>query len=518
MAKKAYFGVVDLARKIKKFYLGGEKEQLPIYETVVTGEDVLVTADNISKYFTVTNSSYYFKGSGSTFTTTNGGVNSSTGQTTLTSLVTCPISFDYSYSSEASCDKLTITVAGTTIANGLSGSTTNKSYSGTIKAGDQLVFKYTKDGSVHSNLDKCTFSNMMLALKKEEQVVVGYDEKSFAKKIRKAYVGVQGVARPCWNGGELVYYGTATPLTYQDASLYPCGFSVGSYAAMYYGRYIEAYDSALTHTTPETSWYTTSSLASGETQNHAIVNGFGYEFVVVINSDLTNNRSDSSFSRYYEVAGAKAGAYAVFVGGQYGGSTNPYILAFNDNMSSTAIAGGSNTRSPTFSGMARRAVFAGGLNGNNAPSAAVSAINDDLSKSVLSQMQTGRWNHASVGTENHIVIAGGQLASGSGSSVWLSSADAYNDSLTKLTVAPLSHRKIELGGANVDGFILFCGGGGEDGAGTSVDVYTDDTLTKIQAPLALGSSRVYVTSANIADYALIASANYNRQVDVYTVA
>lgn len=124
---------------------------------------VMITPDNISKYFDVVNSSYYFVGSGYTFTSNNGGVNSSTAQTTLTALFDMDMTFEYSYSSEASYDKFTLIVGSTTVANGLSGSTTTKTYSGTITAGTVLTFQYAKDSSKNSNDDKCTFGYMMIS-------------------------------------------------------------------------------------------------------------------------------------------------------------------------------------------------------------------------------------------------------------------------------------------------------------------------------------------------------------------
>lgn len=128
---------------------------------IVTGpKSVNITASNISQYFTVSNSSYYFAGNGDTFTSNNGGVNSSTAKTTLTALFDMSVSFSYSYSSESGYDKFTLTFGGTTVESGASGSTTTKTYSGSITKGSTIVFQYSKDSSAHSNQDKCTFSGM----------------------------------------------------------------------------------------------------------------------------------------------------------------------------------------------------------------------------------------------------------------------------------------------------------------------------------------------------------------------
>ena len=125
-----------------------------------------ITASNISEYFTVTNgSSYYFKGNGNVFTTNNAGVSSSTASTILTAKQNISkISFDYSYSSEPNYDKFTLKVAGSTIENAVSGTTTAKSYNGSLTSGQTIEFKYAKDSSVDRNDDKCTFSNMVIKL------------------------------------------------------------------------------------------------------------------------------------------------------------------------------------------------------------------------------------------------------------------------------------------------------------------------------------------------------------------
>ena len=139
----------------KGIYIGGSA---PKY--VTTAENVNITAGNISAYFSVSNSSYYFVGSGSTFTTNNKGVSGSTAKTTLTAKQDMyNITFTYSYSSEANWDKFTLTVAGAIIENAVSGATTTKSYNGILSAGDTIIFQYVKDGSVDGNNDKCTFSD-----------------------------------------------------------------------------------------------------------------------------------------------------------------------------------------------------------------------------------------------------------------------------------------------------------------------------------------------------------------------
>ena len=112
-----------------------------------------------------TNGSYYFKGSGAAFTSSNGGKSSSTASTVLTAKQDISVlAFDYSYSSEANYDKFTLKVGGTTVEDGVSGATTNKSYSGSLTTGQTVEFTYTNDTSQDKNDDKGTFSNMYITL------------------------------------------------------------------------------------------------------------------------------------------------------------------------------------------------------------------------------------------------------------------------------------------------------------------------------------------------------------------
>ena len=64
-----------------KTYIGANIE-VPIYNEGT----VNITTSNVNDYFTVSNGSYYFAGSGSTFTSNNKHVSSSTATTTFTAI------------------------------------------------------------------------------------------------------------------------------------------------------------------------------------------------------------------------------------------------------------------------------------------------------------------------------------------------------------------------------------------------------------------------------------------------
>lgn len=132
------------------------------------------------------------------------------------------ISFNYSYSSEPTYDKFTLTVGNTTIENAVSGATTIKTYSGSLMAGESITFIYSKDGSRDSNNDKCTFYDMTVTSPEQ----IGTEIKSLARKIKSCYIGgSNGIAKKITkgyigvNGIARLFY-TAHTHAYLDQSSY----------------------------------------------------------------------------------------------------------------------------------------------------------------------------------------------------------------------------------------------------------------------------------------------------------
>lgn len=112
----------------------------------ITTSWIYIGTHNATSYFTVNDSNYYFRQDGNDWIATNGGINSSTAITTLTCTSGGTYKFSYYYKTEAHYDKVTLTVGGTTILNGVSGSsslTTTGTYS--LLSGSTIVMAYTKD-------------------------------------------------------------------------------------------------------------------------------------------------------------------------------------------------------------------------------------------------------------------------------------------------------------------------------------------------------------------------------------
>lgn len=109
---------------------------------------IYIGTHNATSYFTVNDSNYYFRQDGNDWIATNGGIDSSTATTTLTCTSGGTYKFSYYYKTEASYDKVTLTVGGNTVLNAVSGSsslTTTGTYS--LSSGSTIVMTYSKDSS-----------------------------------------------------------------------------------------------------------------------------------------------------------------------------------------------------------------------------------------------------------------------------------------------------------------------------------------------------------------------------------
>lgn len=216
-----------IAHNISKAYIGIHSEKtkdVPRQETTTTTKTISCTVNDantasqykkLSDLFTITNgSSYYFANNNtestnnySTYKSNNGGHSNTTASTTLTALHDfSALSFGYSYSGESNYDYVTLTVGGTTVESKASGSTTNKTWSGTLSKGQTIKITFTKDGS-YDRYDDCgTIYNIQAtyqATVTETTTVidkVGTGEyANLARRVKAIYIGDdQGKAQFCF--------------------------------------------------------------------------------------------------------------------------------------------------------------------------------------------------------------------------------------------------------------------------------------------------------------------------------
>lgn len=454
MAKQFNFGIEDIARNVRKAYWSVPSTD-ELYELQL-GEEISITATNISQHFTVTNGSYYFAGSGNTFTTNNNGVKSSNASTTLTALKDMQVSFNYSYSSEAKYDKFYLTIAEEAIESAVSGATTNKSWSGIIKAGQAIVFTYTKDGSQDTNDDKCTFSGMVIAevswVPKE-----GVELKRIARNIRKAYYGDNnGIARLFFQSGSKARHKTTLALGYQRAGMATAPLK--NYAVFAGGG---DYEDAV----PKTLY----------------TNVFAYD------TQMVRSMPTALSVARGEMFGAKAGSTAIFAGGVTTSGTVSTVDSYDENLTKGTLTSLRSTRGyGAAASLGKYALFAGGINSRwkhdeSGCSNIVDAYDSSLTRiDTVSPLSEARSSIGVATVGKYAIFAGGLE-----NSVYSYAIDVYDDSLTKTPGnRGIGARIYGIKGATAGDYAVFFGG--------SVDYETDNLSTE-PSPFAYDQSLTCIT-------------------------
>lgn len=198
----------ELARKVKKLYTEA-LTSIPIYGEIEVEADGLTYKNFNTLYF---NSESYSAGITLASGTTNGvegfrfrpsnigsGYGTSLGGTKLTLLhdlknvkIYCEY---YTYSQHT----VYVTVAGTVVMNAVSGGTSSSSlsliWSGDLVAGDVIDFRYNRSNTTTLSGEKVYWELTCDPALIKEEGIVGYEEKSVARLVKKGYIGVEGVAR-----------------------------------------------------------------------------------------------------------------------------------------------------------------------------------------------------------------------------------------------------------------------------------------------------------------------------------
>ena len=178
----------------------GRKKQIPIYEESTTTVTTVLNSANISSFFTVTNGSGTSgwtisnnSSSGLKLVPGNIGVNSTTATVTFVAKTNLTnVNISGAYYTESNYDKITLTAAGKTILNGVSGTSANTSrWSGSLASGKSIILKYVKDSSQHATNESKTYftitcDNIIDTITTSE--IVGYEEKLLPQTINNLYL------------------------------------------------------------------------------------------------------------------------------------------------------------------------------------------------------------------------------------------------------------------------------------------------------------------------------------------
>lgn len=347
-----------------------------------------------------------------------------------------------------------------------------------------------------------------------------------ARRIKEAFIGIGGVARPCWYEGTLGYYGTITSLS---TSILSAGVaSVGDYALFGGGTtytssgteptgVVNAYSKSLTRTVPTALYSSVDDLAATSVGGYALFGGghngtFYYTTMNAYNESLTMTKPTVlSVGRAY-LSAASIGSYALFSGGKGSSGYSNTVDAYNESLTRTT---------PTALNVGRYmlegvsvgdyALFGGGSGSTTNAASAVDAYSKSLTRTTATSFTTGRRYHAAASVGNYALFGGGEE---------LNSVEAYNKSLTRTNPTVLSANRYAPAGASFESYAMFAGGWDYTNYLATVDVY-DDSLTRTEAN-SLSVGRSYLAASRTGDYMLFgggySSGNYLTTVDAYVIS
>lgn len=350
-----------------------------------------------------------------------------------------------------------------------------------------------------------------------------------ARKIKKAYVGVDGKARAFWSGGELRYYGRATALSEARNDL--TATAIGGYALFAggnngnYSNVVDAYNRSLTRTKPAGLEKYGVHIATSVGQ-YAIIatNALSSSFIssvadsyVIYDKSLTkiSNNIGTTVEARTDKGVANVGNYALFAGGNLiqkfgaGGPVNT-INAINSSLTLSSIALSKAKRAVCGGKVGNYALFAGGLGGgpfNPSYYADVDAYNASLTRISVTAIDSGIDSvrcSASIGSSYVLFrVGGGALPP--------FTINAYDASLTKRNVTVPNRDSYEMAAASSENYAIFADK-------YYVVAYNDSLTCFMMAPLS--DERSNGAAATIGNYVLFAGGlNSGKKdiVDVYTI-
>ena len=201
----------------------GVTATVPVYTETTTTEDIALSSATFTDFFSADNTGTTGRnakgitwtdnsGGGLKLTFGNYGIDSSTSMTTFTAQRDLTnVVIKGLYYTEASYDKITLTVAGTTVLNAVSGtsSTLTQRWSGSLSKGQTIVLKFAKDNIASTPSESSTYFTLSCDPYQKTTVnktQTGTETKLTDKKVVKAYVGVNGVAKKFY-GNDIEYTG-----------------------------------------------------------------------------------------------------------------------------------------------------------------------------------------------------------------------------------------------------------------------------------------------------------------------
>lgn len=524
MAHKFYLGKSNAAREVKHLYVGVNGSS-PVYGYQNKTVNTQINWGNYPEFFSGTNP---YSCPATSFSSTSGTY-------TATKNMTITINWDiYCDHSNTSDDVYVYLKVGSTyIIKYQQSSIYNKSgtWTGTIKSGESISIDIHYD---NSGTSRGTFS-ISAKYERLEYVQTGVSTGVKARRVRKAYIGKNGVAKSFFSDLRTIIYGgrTNAPLRMgHSGSLNGnfgvinnvAGASVGNYAIFAggdngqsnehnYTDGVNAYDSSLTaqniaqlsFSSVTDKWR--SGMLSGVINNKAVFAGGYYLYkplfskvkvfrrpeALSYNTSLTQTQLTDLSSSKCNCATANTTNHLIFAGWVNNTNSNTTDAYDNSLTRSTITALGTARYYLAGASIGEYAIFAGGKDDSTSYSL-VECYDAALTKHTLENLSAIRTNFQGASFAGYAVFGGGTTAT--------PYIDRYNASLTRDTTIALSSSRSNTAtgtlGSGIDKRLIFAGG---DNKSTVVDVF-DASFTRTSYSLSTGRTKATIVS--VGNYALVA--------------
>lgn len=522
MAHKFYLGKSNAAREVKHLYVGVNGSS-PVYGYQNKTVNTQINWGNYPEFFSGKNP---YECPATSFSSTSGTY-------TATKNMTITINWDiYCDHSNISDDVYVYLKVGSTyIINYQQSSTYNKSgtWTGTIKSGESISIDIHYD---NSGTSRGTFS-LSAKYERLEYVQTGVSTGLKARRVRKAYIGKNGVARQCFSDLRTIVYGgrTNTPLRMRNSKSLNgnfglinnvAGASVGKYAIFAggddgqtneynYSDGVNAYDSSLTAQNIAQLSFSydkcRSGMLSGVINNKAVFAGGYYLYkplfgkakiircdeAISYDTSLTQTQLTALSSAKCNCANANTTNHLIFAGWVNNTNSNTTDAYDNSLTRSTITALGTARYYIAGASIGEYAIFAGGKDDSTSYSL-VECYDAALTKHTLENLSAIRTNFQGASFAGYAVFGGGTTST--------PYIDRYNASLTRDTTIALSSSRSNTAtgtlGSGMDKRLIFAGG---DNKSTVVDVF-DASFTRTSYSLSVGRTKATIVS--VGNYALVA--------------
>ncbi len=524
MAHKFYLGKSNAAREVKHLYVGVNGSS-PVYGYQNKTVNTQINWGNYPEFFSGTNP---YECPATSFSSTSGTY-------TATKNMTITINWNIYCSHSNTNDDVYVylKVGSTYVIKYHQSSDYNKSgtWTGVIKSGEsiRIDIHYDNDGSKSG-----TFS-ISAKYERLEYVQTGVSTGIKARRIRKAYIGKNGVAKPFFSDLRTIVYGgkTNVPLRMSNSKSLNgnfgsinnvAGASVGNYAIFAggdngqsnehnYTDGVNAYDSSLTaqniaqlsFSSVTDKWR--SGMLSGVINNKAVFAGGYYLYkplfskvkvfrrpeALSYNTSLTQTQLTDLSSSKCNCATANTTNHLIFAGWVNNTNSNTTDAYDNSLTRSTITALGTARYYLAGASIGEYAIFAGGKDDSTSYSL-VECYDAALTKHTLENLSAIRTNFQGASFAGYAVFGGGTTAT--------PYIDRYNASLTRDTTIALSSSRSNTAtgtlGSGMDKRLIFAGG---DNKSTVVDVF-DASFTRTSYSLSVGRTKATIVS--VGNYALVA--------------